>query len=707
MLVKSTNSVLRSLQCLVGSLLVTGCLVTPNAFASDQRAAGQLDEQRARAAQSDTKNWLLYGRTYKGERFSPLSQIDAGTVSRLGLGWYVDIPAPDGLSATPLIVDGVAYISAPFSVVYAIDARSGKALWQYTPTIKYPTTNSISVTIAARVNRGVAVWGGKVYVTTADCHLMALDARTGKPVWDQVTCDIDKGYSITAAPQVGNGMVFLGNGISESGLKTRGYVSGYSADTGKMLWRFFTAPSDDPKENTSAAMTLAAASWSGNNWQKYGGGANAWDAISYDPELDLIYFGTAGAIPYTAVERSPDGGDTLFTESVVALRASTGEYAWHFQTTPRDNWDFNACTNIILADMEIAGRRRNVLMIAPKNGFLYVLDRRSGQFISGKNYTPVTWAKGLDPKTGRPIPNPEADFWSGGRTGTFDLYPGAWGAHSWTPMSFHPGLGLVYIPVMAAGERQHFNADGTVGGHGERIFQGAPGRLTAWDPVQEKVRWTVPMEHAFNGGTMATAGNLVFEGTATGEFAAFAADSGKRLWQYTVGAPITAAPVTYEVDGKQFVMVGVGGGNHPRFALAKEFFSKRALGPTRLLAFELGGKASLPAQPQLPAKEVPEPPPLTADAQTLERGEALFGERWCSLCHGADAQAAPLGTIPDLRYLPRGKHELWGKIVHEGLLRSRGMIAFPMSAEESNALHQYVISRAWAAYKTQNPNPKK
>jgi quinohemoprotein ethanol dehydrogenase len=598
----------------------------------------QVDQHRALHAVDDPNNWMLYGATFGGERYSSLNSIDVSNVKRLGVAWSRDIEAPDGLSSTPLVVDGVIYLAAPFSVVYAMDAASGRELWRYQPQINYPATNAISVTIAARVSRGVAVWNGKVYVAVADCRLVALEASTGKPVWEISTCDIARGYSLDAAPTVGNGMVIVGNGIGENGLKNRGYVTAYDAETGRQLWRFFNAPSDSPEENTSRAMRLAASTWNGTAWQAYGGGASAWDFISYDPKLDQVYFGTAEARPYAAAERSPNGGDNLFTSSVIALRASTGEYVWHYQTNPRDDAGFDDCTNIILSHLTIGGKAQDVLMIAPKNGFFYVLNRQTGKLLSAKPFSHVTWATAVDEKTGRPILNSAADLTSPGHAKSFDRYPIGWGAHNWHPMSFNPLLKLVYIPVTNIGSREVVNDNGSVSDLGDgSAMDGPPGKLVAWDPILQQERWSYPIDRPFSGGTLTTGGNLVFHGATTGEFRAFSADRGALLWALQTGSPIAAAPVTYAVDGKQYVLVGLGGGSHARYEDSRQFFSDKALGPTRIVAFALDGTLKLP-QERLAPTVMPKPPALTADAATLARGEHLYHDHWCFICHGAGAQ---------------------------------------------------------------------
>ena len=667
-------------------------------IASAQWVAGAVDHARALRADVEGQDWLLNGRTFSAERHSPLSQLNVGNIGGLGLDWHSDLDAPDGMVATPIVVDGRIYISLPFSVVRAIDAGSGELLWEYDPIVSYAQGTEL-VAISARTNRGVAVWRGKVFVTVADCRLIALDAETGEPLWEQVACDPSMGFAMTAAPHVGRDMVFVGNANSESGLRTRGHVDAYDADTGRHLWRFYTAPSHIPEENTSPAMQMAARTWTGDSLERYGGGGNAWDDLTYDPELDLLYFGTAAALPQLYVDRSPEGGDNLFTVSVVAVQGSTGEYRWHYQADPQDNWGYDLNTNIILADLPLNEESRRILMIAPKNGYFYVLDRATGELISAENFARVSWATHIDMETGRPVHNPAANYWDGAE-GEFYLYPNPWGAHTWIPMSYHPGERLAYIPVNNLPVHQVFGGDGTVSGRmaippvaeGETFVQG---HLVAWDPVTQSRRWAVERANGFNGGTMTTAGGLVFQGTATGEFEALAAGDGTLLWSFDTGSAISAAPVSYEFDGDQYVLIAVGGGGHPRFARPEFFFVEAALGPSRLLAFRLGGSSQLPqfVDSQRP---LPEPPEITATPELLERGEGLY--QLCSFCHGPEARGALNGTMPDLRYLPRESHEQWHATVVGGALLDRGMPAFPISLEDSEAIHAYVVSRARDAY---------
>ena len=677
-------------------------------FAQD--STPYVDHQRALRAPDEGQDWLLNGRTYSAERYSPLQQVNDENIGRLGLDWYADIDAPDGLVATPIVVDGRIYLTGPFSVVHAFDAGTGQLVWQYDPEVRFTVDDvfGLIVSMSARTNRGVAVWRGKVFVTAADCRLIALDADTGRPVWEKVTCDVTRGHAMTAAPQVGRDLVFVGNGLSESGLQTRGHVDAYEADTGEHVWRFYTVPSHRPEENTSPAMQMAARTWTGNGWQPFGGGGNAWDDLTYDPELDLLYFGTAAALPFSHRERNSNGGDSLFTMSVVAVEGSSGEYRWHYQAVPDGNWGYDMNANIILADLPVEGESIPALMIAPKNGFFYVLDRSDGTLISANNFARTTWANRIDMATGRPVVNPEANFWDGA-TGEFYLYPNdGWGAHSWIPMSYNPVHRLAYIPVNNLPVLQTFHGDGTAssgvdidlppGEEGDSFIQGA---LVAWDPVTQSRRWAAPRERAFNGGTMTTGGSLVFQGTAAGDFEAYSADRGELLWSFEAGSAVSAAPVTYELDGVQTVLIAVGGGGHPRFAQPEFFFEESALGPSRLLAFRLDADEAL-ADTVQPERTLPEPPFSDASGEAIAQGESLYREKECGFCHGPDVRGAPTGTIPDLRYMTAEGHREWHAVVIAGSRRNNGMVPFRVSLEESEAMRAYVISRAWEDFLTES-----
>ncbi|MEZ5893345.1 MAG: PQQ-dependent dehydrogenase, methanol/ethanol family [Parvularculaceae bacterium] len=675
------------------------------ATASPAPANANVNAERLVAADEEPGQWMSYGRTYGEQRFSPLDAINTDTVRNLKLDWYQDLDTNRGQEATPLVIDGVMYITTAWSKVKAYDAVTGRELWAFDP--KVPGERAVKACCDV-VNRGVAAWNGKVYVGTLDGRLIALDAKTGAVVWSVVTVDQSKPFTITGAPRVVKGRVIIGNGGAEYGV--RGYVTAYDAETGEADWRFYTVPGDPAKGFENEAMAKAAQTWNGE-WWKLGGGGTVWDAIVYDPETDLLYIGVGNGSPWNQAYRSPGGGDNLYLSSIVALNPDTGDYKWHFQTTPGETWDYTATQPIIIADLDINGAKRKVVMQAPKNGFFYVLDAHTGEFISGSNYAYVNWATGLDPKTGRPIENPDARY---DKTGIpFVSVPGPGGAHSWHPMSYNPQTGLVYIPVNIGGfpyipdpnytpKPRGFNngvdfsaaampADPQIKAS---VLATVAGRLVAWDPVAQKEVWGVPYDGAGNGGTMTTAGGLVFEGSKAGDFAAFDASTGEKLWSMFAQTAVIAAPMTYEINGKQYVAVLAGGGGVENLAPGEAGVKGGGLpNRSRLLVFSLDGGASLPPVPETPEKKL-NPPPSTASKEVIAEGAYLYGNL-CGLCHGDAVHS--VGIIPDLRYsdIAMDKERL-DEVVLAGALVDKGMVSFSSVLDEDKtaAIQAYIIARA-------------
>lgn len=680
-------------------LAVTG-IVLAVVSCRNRGASERWDDDALRGAERDTANWVLHGRTYAEQRFSPLRQINDSNLTRLGLLWSRELGTSRGLEATPLVSDGVIYTTGAWSVVYALDARTGEPRWSYDPQVPRARAR---IFCCDAVNRGVALYRGRVYVGTLDGRLVALDAATGTRAWEMLTVDTTKPYSSTGAPRIAKGLVLLGNGGAEMGV--RGYVSAYDAERGTLVWRTYTVPGDPSLGFESEAMRQAAATWKGRWWEG-GGGGTAWDAIVYDPELELVFVGTGNGSPWYRDLRSPGGGDNLYLSSIIALRVSNGEQVWHFQTTPGDHWDFTATQPLMLAELNLKGRRRKVIMQAPKNGFFYMLDRETGEFLSAKAFASMSWATGVDSVTGRPIES------GSGYAGNDPVLvsPGPSGAHSWQPMAFNPETGLVYLPVRDGTWFLHrpdttwrphtsIRNEGRIrrfGGPDDllRQFQAAPppiGRLVAWDPVAQTPRWQVDHPVLVSGGVLTTAGNLVFQGRSDGWLVAYRATDGAKLWEFDAGTGILAPPITYLVDGVQYVTVMVGWGgdvgviNPPGLGPKKPGFG-------RILTFALGGTAAFS-----PPKFGHDQPPRAPDGRPgspalITEGRGLY-ETWCFFCHGVNVVA---GALPDLRYATAEVHRDFEAIVLRGARAPLGMPSFGdlLSAEQARAIQAYILDRA-------------
>jgi quinohemoprotein ethanol dehydrogenase len=692
------------------ALAVAAGFVASNLFAAQQNSPpatakpANVDGDRIANADREPGNWMSHGRTYSEQRFSPLQIINDKNITQLGLAWSYDLETRRGQEATPLVVDGVMYFTTAWSKVVSLDAASGARRWEYDPMV--PPEWAVNACCDV-VNRGVAAWKGKVFVGTLDGRLIALDAATGKPVWETLTIDPKVRYTITGAPRVVKGKVIIGNGGAEMGV--RGYVSAYDAETGKLVWRFYTVPGDPSKPFESPFLEKAAKTWSGE-WWKNGGGGTVWDSMAYDPQLDLLYIGTGNADPWARKIRNSRVEDNLLASSIIALRPDTGEYVWHYQENPGDEWDYDSAEQIILADLRIEGQLRQVLLHAPKNGFFYVLDRATGKLLSAKPFAHVTWASGIDLQTGRPIESPEAQYEKSDKP--LIISPGPGGAHTWHPASFSPDTGLVYFPVLEAGfpykSREHFSHNALAWNTGidevaagmpqeanikKAILESIKGHLTAWDPIKQKEVWRADRPGPLNGGALSTAGNLVFEGTGYGQFEAFRANTGEKIWAASTQSGITAGPISYTVNGEQYIAVLAGwGGVLPLAAGEVALQSPRLVNVPRMLAFKLGGKASLPPAPEVKPR-VLTPPRATASPATVKKGEELY-QRYCSGCHGDVAVSG--GVLPDLRYSSELANQQWFRIVRDGILKPYGMVGFSteLSRQDAEAIRAYVIFRA-------------
>lgn len=638
--------------------------------------AGHVDTARVLDASTTGSNWLVNGENFGSWHFSPLTQIDSKNIRHLGLAWSLDLDSPAGLATEPIEVDGTLYVSGAPDRVFAIDAATGRIRWRYTPKIDF--SHSLTSSYTSRVNRGVAVWEGRVFIGSGDCRMTALDASTGKVLWQTLVCDpVQTG--ITGSPAVGGGRVFIGYHGSDTG--TRGSVVALDARTGKIDWRFWNVPGDPFEGYRNKALAMAAKTWSGEDWWRAGGGV-VWDSIVYDPATGLVIYGTAGP----GVGRNPPvqtSGDRLFTDCVVALRADTGQYVWHNQTSKLAPPGTESPENfhIVIANLTVDGVKRHVAMTVPRWGGFVVLDAKKGSLISSKLMS-------------------SASAGGGGSRGAGPLL-----GRDWFPMSYSPLTGLVYVPLYQRPSKP-----------GEFDLPGAKGELVAWSPLRQVPVWSIEQQLPINAGVLSTAGNLVFQGEGTGVFSAYSADKGRKLWSFATGSAIDGTPISYASSGRQYILVPVGLGSGTRFFGADSRMatpqSKR--GPSRLLAFALGAKTPF-RFPSDVVPPVPEPPVQTASAEEIAHGKRLVMKFDCWICHGGptlDGQGAWVthGSVPDLRYMPQQIHREFYAIVLGGVDRSNGMPGFAdgelnwpavdqMTADEAKAIHAYIVDLQWKAYR--------
>ncbi len=653
-------------------------------------------DNEALSAAADGRDWPAWGRGFDEQRYSPLDEINRDTVDRLALAWTYEFDEIWNVSSQPLAVDGVIYLAVGYSVVHAIDAASGRLLWKYDPQVDPKKMRM------AWGSRGLAFWKGRVYVGVQDGRLLALEAATGALAWSVLTTEPGDNRYITGAPRVFNDTVIIGHGGADFG-RVRGYVTAYDSATGAQRWRWHVVPGNPADGFENAAMEMAAKTWSGQ-WWKYGGGGTVWNAMTYDPAYNRVYLGTGNGSPWNHKLRSPGGGDNLFLCAVVALDADSGEYVWHYQTNPGESWDFNSAMDMVLADMEIGGARRKVLLHAPKNGFFYVIDRDQGRLISAEKLGKVTWAERVDPATGRPLEVPGARY----ENGEALIWPGPSGVHNWHPMAYSPDTGLVYIPTREmAGwyndegrdpRRWQMSVDDPMGLRG--YFDDVPATagnsaLTAWDPRSQSRAWQAATPGLANGGVIATRGGLVFQGQADGRFVARDARSGVELWSREMGVGTQAPPLSYAVNGRQHVAVlaGWGGSQMLMGSLSAQHGWVGRQYPRRLLAWRLDGEAQLPPSPPPSRPQPIDDPAFVVDAARADAGRKLYS-RLCVICHGTAAVAG--GYAPDLRAssVPLSA-DAFAAIVRDGGLVARGMPEYPeLGPPELEALRHYIRQRA-------------
>ena len=678
------------------------------------KSIGNIDTQRIINADQEPQNWLSHGRDYNEQRYSPLKRINKDSIGQLELEWSIDMDTTRGLEATPIVDNGIMFVTSAWSVVHAVNAKTGESLWSYDPEVPKIWSKKACCDV---VNRGAAVWKGNVFLATLDGRLIKLKAETGKIVWEINTIiDRELDYTITGAPRIANDKIFIGNGGADMG-GVRGYVSAYDTDSGNLIWRFYTIPGDPSLPFEHNELDAASKTWNGQ-WWLMGGGGTVWNSIVYDPDFDQVYLGTGNGQPWNIEIRSPGGGDNLYLSSIVALNANTGVMNWYYQTTPEDKWDFTATQDIMLAEMNIDGKDRKVLMQAPKNGFFYVIDRQSGELLRAHNYVPTNWATHIDMETGRPVINQDKDYikkpeW---------VLPGSYGGHNWQAMSYDPTLGLVYIPTHEVAAvyvplKGYYKMKPGTFNTGTDFYvndaaakmSGIPpvtGAIKAFNPITGETKWSVPHNHFWNGGTLSTASGITFQGNSSGRLVAYDSENGTILWSKEVQTGMIAPPITYEVDGEQYlaILAGDGGAGNSvgdNFGADKEIAAVLYGNNGRLLSFKINGKSKLPVL-ERKNTSIPEQPFLNASTEDILMGEKLYSN-YCGACHGAGVRGK---SIVDLRYLTKEKHEMFNEIVLEGLLEQNGMANFSslINKKETDQIHSYIIATATKARETQKQN---
>jgi quinohemoprotein ethanol dehydrogenase len=686
-----------------------------------QSIDGQIDKSRRVNSIKESIDWITSGGDQAGTYYSPLAIINDRSVNELGFAWDYALGTSRGLEATPIVVDGMMFASGNFGRVYALNAVTGNEKWTYYPDIdgqwaRYACCDA--------VNRGLVVWKGRVYVGALDGWLHAIDAKTGKRIWKVDTLiarDQHQPYTLPGAPLIAGNLIVIGNaGGDFKGV--RGYISAYDLESGTLKWRFFTVPRDpklgpqDQPHLKSAVMT-----WDPKQRWEFGGGAAVWDGMSYDPDLHLIYIGTGNASPYSTREEGQHRGDDLYSASIVAIHAETGQMAWYYQTVPGDEWDFDSTQKMILADVPVGDVIRRVLFQAAKNGYFYVLDRVTGELVSAEKFAFVNWTIGLDPKTGRPTISPDAEYLKGPKL----IAPSMAGAHSWQPMSYDKDTGLVYIPTIEAA-MVYIDTDRRPSGLIEGSFTVAGifpegydpkgmsslfgplpalkdlakanpavaansrGVLRAWDPIRKRIAWEHALQTAWNGGVLSTAGNLVIQGDATGVLTAYTADSGQVLKRIETGTSIMAAPMTYEIAGRQYlaVMAGYGGATGLSYAYPSNTAAYKYGNAGRIIVLTLGGK-DVPRPTEFADRTLTQIPQSEGTAQGIAHGEILYN-RFCARCH-----IFGRGVLPDLRRLSVATHQLFYEIVLHGLYQSNGMARWDdvLSRSDAEDIHAYLVNQ--------------
>ena len=651
------------------------------------------------ANEEQVADWLAYGRTHNERRFAPIDDINVNNINDLKVDWYLDLPGDVGLVSTPLVVDGIMYFTGTMNIVRAVDAVTGKLLWTFNPEVGKQIRGKKQAGFVH--NRGLSFYKGKVFGATCDGRLFALDSKTGKELWMVQTFDPKRALYITGAPKAFKDKVLIGNGGTENG-PSRGFVTAFDAETGEEAWKFYIVPGNPAEGFENEAMKMAAETWNGE-WWKHGGGGNAWHGFTYDPEFDALYIGTGNGSPWNQKIRSPGGGDNLFLCSIVALDPDSGEYKWHYQTTPGESWDYNSTMDIILADLTIDGEEVKAILHAPKNGFFYVINRANGKLISAEPFVETSWATHVDLATSRPVETKNIRY----EEGSVYITPGANGAHSWQAMSYNPNTGLAYIPALHEGfvytdegiDLENWQSEEFVGGTGvwlhppEKQPRDYPASLIAWDPVKQEEAWSAPQDDFWNGGTLTTAGNLVFQGRTDGMLLAYNAETGEKVWEFNAGLGISAPPISYKINNRQYISVLVGwGGIYASTGGQTAYDNGWAYGihQRRLITFSLEGLAIMP---DLPPPFFPEP--LFLEGFKIDTAKAIIGaeqfyRHGCNRCHGGGGISG--GAAPDLRAsLISTDEKTFNNVVRDGASVDRGMPQYnELTEEELTGLRHYI-----------------
>jgi quinohemoprotein ethanol dehydrogenase len=699
-----------------------------NAFTPE--SFGNINRNRLLNIESEPDEWLTEGRDFGKSHYSPLDEINLDNIQELGFAWEYRTDTHRGMESNPIVVDGVVYTSGTTGRAYALNAVTGEEIWSFNPESDGQVNR---YTCCDEVNRGLAVWEGMVYVGSLDGRLFALDAESGELIWEVDTFIFkDRAYTSSGAPEIAGDVVVIGNAGAD--YDARGYVSAYDLKTGELSWRFFTVPGDPELGFEHPEMELAAQTWDPDSRWDVGGGGTAWNSMVYDPELNLIYIGTGNSALFNWHERSPSGGDNLFLCSILAINPDTGEMVWYYQQVPRESWDYTATQPMILADLEFDGEMRKVVMQAPKAGFFYILDRATGELLSADPYVPVNWATHVDLETGRPQMSSDVDY-DFGKPPIF-IEPSGMGGHAWNPMAFNPNNKLVYIPSIEGGAMSYDTTDGHTyrpkqGNNGNSILFGdmmtmnpdlmqdpvraflaevqdagkseSRAALKAFDPATGELVWEVENEGWWDrAGVLSTAGGLVFQGTDSGFLRVYHEATGEMVHEIFIGSSIIAAPVSYSVNGEQYIafLTGWGGGGwfapHPTSAVIN--YGNQG----RILALKLGG-SEVPLPDLLSEIDpIPEPPVENiAAADIIAEGQQLFS-RSCAICHAN----TDYGLTPDLRRMTADTHAGFLGIVLYGARRFQGMPQWDdvLNEEQTNSIHAYLVDMAWRAYEAQENN---